>query len=62
MTGFLISTFIFTFFVLAIAAKIHGVVLSFKKKWYIGVLALVVPLFAEIVSVVKVVLDKDLLA
>lgn len=42
--------------------RVYGIVLSFKKKWYIGVAALVVPLFAEIVAIAKLVFKKDLLA
>lgn len=60
LAAFLVTLFI-TYLVLSITAKIHGVVLCFRKKWYLGVAALMVPFFAEIVSVAKVVFKKDLL-
>lgn len=44
-----------------LAIKIYGVVLGFKSKWYFGVLALVVPFFAEIITISKLLLKKDLL-
>ena len=53
----LFCTSIFAF----IALKIYGVVLCFRKKWYIGCAAIVVPLFPEIVAGAKLLLKKDLL-
>jgi hypothetical protein len=40
---------------------IHGIILSFKKKWYIGLAALTIPWFALIISIAKVFFKKDLL-
>lgn len=45
-----------------IGLKVYGVVLSFQKKWYIGVAALLVPFFAEIIALSKLLFKKDLLA
>lgn len=42
------------------ALKIYGVILSFKKKWYIGAVAIIVPGFAEVIAIAKL-LKKDLL-
>jgi len=41
--------------------KIYGIYLCFKYKWYIGVCALVVPFFAEIIAIAKLFFKKDLL-
>jgi len=43
------------------ALKIYGAVVAFKKKWYFGLMALVVPFFGEIVGVAKLVFKKDIL-
>ena len=40
---------------------IHGIVLSFKKKWYLGVVSLVIPWFAVIVSAAKLFFKRDIL-
>lgn len=56
-----LALLLIAYLVLSISAKIHGVILCFKKKWYLGVAALLVPFFAEIVSVAKIVFKKDLL-
>jgi hypothetical protein len=41
--------------------SVYGMILSFKKKWYIGLAAIVVPLFAFVIGTAKVVFKKDLL-
>ena len=43
------------------ALHIYGIVLSFQKKWYIGLASLVVPLFALVIGVAKFFFKKDLL-
>ena len=40
---------------------VHGIVLSFKKKWYLGVVSLVIPWFAVIVSAAKLFFKRDIL-
>jgi hypothetical protein len=41
--------------------RLYGIYLSFKKKWYIGTAALVVPFFADVVGIAKILFKKDLL-
>lgn len=48
-------------FVAYAGTAIYGVYLSFKKKWYIGVASLIVPGFALVVGVYKLITKKDLL-
>lgn len=48
-------------FIVDIALKIHGIILGFKKKWYIGLACIFVPFFALIVSLSKILLKKDIL-
>lgn len=48
--------------ILDIVLHLHGIMLAFKKKWYIGVIAIVVPFFALIVSLAKILFKKDILA
>lgn len=43
-----------------LALKLVGSWVAFKKKWWLGVLCLIVPFFAEIVFLFKVVLKIDL--
>lgn len=43
------------------ALKVYGIVLCFKAKWYIGVVAILVPFFAEIIAIAKLAFKKDLL-
>lgn len=47
--------------ILIFALHIYGIVLSFTKKWYFGVIALLVPWFAVIVGGAKYFAKKDLL-
>lgn len=47
-------------FVGSIGLTIYGIVLSFEKKWYIGAVALVIPLFAQVVAIAKI-CGKDIL-
>jgi hypothetical protein len=54
--------FLTVLFLGLLALKIYGVVIAFRKKWYFGVLALIVPFFADIIAVAKLVFKKDLLA
>lgn len=61
MIGVILVGALFSFVMAVLAAKIHGIILSFQKKWYTGVVALIVPGFAVVVSVAKVVFKKDLL-
>lgn len=39
-----------------------GIVASFKKAWYVGVAALLVPGFALVIGLAKTLFKKDLLA
>lgn len=39
---------------------VYGIVLCFQKKWYVGLAALSVPLFAQVIAVGKL-CGKDLL-
>lgn len=48
--------------VLGIALQVYGIYLGFKKAWYVGAIAIVIPLFALVVGTSKAVFDKDLLA
>lgn len=45
-----------------LALKVYGIVLAFRAKWYIGAVALFVPLFAEVLAIAKLAFKKDLLA
>lgn len=63
MTG---SAFLLAFLVLFVinftfGVSIYGVVLSFKKVWYVGLAALVFPLFGLTVGIAKLIFKKDLL-
>lgn len=40
---------------------VYGIILSFKKTWYFGVIALLVPWFAVIVGAAKFFFKKNLL-
>lgn len=44
-----------------VALRTYGIILCFEKKWYIGVVAILVPFFGEIVAVAKLAFKKDLL-
>lgn len=54
-----ILMFLFCFLMLGL--KIYGAVLGFRKKWYFGLMALMVPFFGEIVALAKLIFKKDLL-
>lgn len=41
--------------------NIYGIIASFKAKWYIGLVSLLVPAFAFVVGTAKFVFKKDLL-
>lgn len=41
--------------------QIMGIIHSFKKAWYIGLVAVLVPLFALFVGTAKEVFDTDIL-
>lgn len=41
--------------------RFYGIYLSFKKKWYFGVISLIVPCFAEVVALFKLIGKKDIL-
>lgn len=45
-----------------LALKLYGIYLCFSKKWYLGAVALVVPLFAEVIGAAKLFFKKDLLS
>jgi uncharacterized ion transporter superfamily protein YfcC len=58
--------FLFLFLVLALnllglILAIYGIVLSFRKAWYVGLAALVFPLFGFIVGVTKFLGGTDIL-
>ena len=44
----------------SVALQIYGTYLCFVKKWYMGVVALIVPAFAMVVGVFKL-FKKDIL-
>jgi hypothetical protein len=44
------------------ALNIYGLILCFKKKWYVGLAGLVFPLFALLVGISQAIFKKDLLA
>lgn len=62
MLTFLIIAVLWILFMASVYFNIHGIILCFRKKWYIGVAALIVPGFATIVSVASLVFKKDLLS
>jgi hypothetical protein len=41
--------------------SVYGIILSFKKKLYIGAVALFLPLFGLVIGTAKVIFKKDLL-
>lgn len=49
-----------TIVAIVLILKCYGVYLSFKKNFIVGAISLVVPMFAEIIAVAKL-LGKDLL-
>lgn len=53
---FALSTSLFILYL-----HIYGIVLGFKRRWYFGVVALMVPWFAVIVAGAKFFFKKDLL-
>ena len=59
-----IGLFVLLFVALVIAyvaVNFYGIYLSFKKKWYIGAVALLVPGFSLVVGLYKAITKKDLL-
>lgn len=48
-------------FILSMLTQVYGLYVSFCKKWYFGVAALLVPGFAFIVGIFKI-FKKDILA
>lgn len=60
MTAVIIGILGFALVMASIVAQVYGVVLSFRKKWYVGLAALAVPAFALVVGGAKL-LGKDLL-
>lgn len=65
LMGLIIASLPFAFMVVVslvlFGLKIYGAVLGFRKKWHFGLMALVVPFFAEILVVSKHVFGKDIL-
>lgn len=57
----LVSLLALLFFALMACTQFYGAYLSFKKKWYMGAVALFVPGFALIVGAAKFLFKKDLL-
>ena len=49
-----------TFFI-SCALKLYGAYLAFQKKWWLGLIALIVPFFAEMLTLFKVFFNIDLL-
>ena len=47
--------------VVALGVTIYGVVISFKKAWYVGLAALVFPIFGFVVGGAKLLLKKNIL-
>lgn len=47
--------------IFSLICQIYGIVLGFKKKWYVGLAAIVVPMFAIAVGGAKLLGKKDLL-
>lgn len=41
--------------------QIVGIIVGFKKAWYIGLIALLVPIFALVIGVAKKVFGTDIL-
>ena len=41
--------------------QLYGTYLAFKKKWYMGVVALLVPGFSLVVGAAKLLFKKDIL-
>ncbi len=48
------------FILVGLALQVYGVLVSFSKKWYFGLLSLLIPGFAMVVGGAKV-LGKDIL-
>lgn len=68
MTGFFINGALLIGLLVAIsllglyvASGLYGIYLSFKKKWYIGAISLIVPGFSLVVGIAKLIFKKDLL-
>ncbi len=64
LSGILFIILILLFGALLVAymgASFYGIYLSFKKKWYIGAVSLLVPGFPLIVGLYKLITKKDLL-
>jgi hypothetical protein len=53
--------FLFLFAAACLALRLYGAVLGFRKAWYFGLMALVVPFFGEIIALAKLLFKKDLL-
>lgn len=52
---------VLSFWVALAGLSVYGIILSFNKKWYIGAVALFLPLFGLVIGTAKVVFKKDLL-
>lgn len=61
MTQETFALLLLIYFVVSTILHIHGIVISFQKKWYLGLAAILVPGFATIVSIAKLVFKKDIL-
>lgn len=60
MAGILAVLLIVLFFLGSVAITIHGIILCFRKSWVAGLASLVVPIFAQVVSLAQL-CGKDLL-
>lgn len=49
------------YWILSTILHIYGIVHCFKKKWYLGAAALLIPGFAWVIAIAKLVFKKDLL-
>jgi lysylphosphatidylglycerol synthetase-like protein (DUF2156 family) len=57
----LFITAIFAYIVASLALHVYGIVLSFRKAWYIGLISILVPFFALIVGAAKLFFRTDIL-
>lgn len=57
----MIAGILITFLILSFVCHFYGIILCFRKKWYIGLASIVVPLFATVIGGTKLLFKRDIL-
>ena len=57
----MIAGILITFLILLFVCHFYGIILCFRRKWYIGLASIVVPLFATIIGGARLFFKRDLL-